>query len=181
MRYIHSRGIIHRDLKPSNILINGKEYVWISDFGASRSETEERRSEKGTGTVRYAAPEQFEEGSDCTTKCDVFVFGLVLYEILVGKPVFPGSESHLNVIERIRRGTLPVPPDGYGDVMQTLIGRCWKRNPQDRPSFGEILEMFAVADFQILPKADPVKIRGFVTKVVAWESGSATPTPGQRA
>jgi serine/threonine protein kinase len=181
MRYIHSRGIIHRDLKPSNILINGKEYGWISDFGASRSETEDAASEKGTGTVRYAAPEQFEEGSICSTKCDVFVFGLVLYEILVGKPVFPGSESHLNIIQRIRRGDLPVPPDGHGDVMQTLIGRCWKRDPQYRPSFGQIYEMFEAVDFRILPRADPTGIRDFAKAIVEWESRSATQKPSQRA
>jgi serine/threonine protein kinase len=85
-RYIRSRGIIHRDLKPSNILINGNEYVWISDFGASLSASVDATSEKGTGTIRYEAPEQFEERSVCTTKCDVFVFGLVSAKsLLVGQ------------------------------------------------------------------------------------------------
>jgi mitogen-activated protein kinase kinase len=168
MRYIHSRRIIHHDLKPSNILVNGKEHVWICDFGASRSEDDET-PENGTGTVGYAAPEQYKEGVVCTTKCDVFTFGLVLYEILVGVPVFPPSGSQFDVIRRLHHRDLPVLPANHGELMQTLLVDCWKQDPTDRPSFAEIFDRFDAADFQILPGADHMRIRGFAEGILAWE------------
>jgi serine/threonine-protein kinase ULK4 len=168
MRYIHSRRIIHSDLKPSNILINDKEHVWICDFGASRS-VDDPTSRNETGTVHYAAPEQYDEGSVCTTKCDVFTFGLVMYEMLVGVPVFHPSESPFAVIRRLRDRDLPVLPSGHGELMKSLLVQCWKEDPTDRPSFGEIFDMFKAADFQILPEADHSRIRDFAKRIVAWE------------
>jgi serine/threonine protein kinase len=171
MRYIHSRRIIHRDLKPSNILINEKEYVWICDFGASSSEDEES-SDHETGTVQYAAPEQFHEGVVCTAKCDVFSFGLVLYEMLVRAPVFAPSESPFSVIARLRARDLPLLPAEHGELMQRLIGQCLKQDPVERPSFGEIFDMFTANDFGILPRADRVRIRDFADRIVNWERRS---------
>jgi hypothetical protein len=172
MRYIHLRRIIHHDLKPSNILVNAKEHVWICDFGASLCVDDEIPAENETGTVHYAAPEQYEEGVVCTMKCDVFTFGLVLYEILVGVPVFPPSESQFNVIRRMRDRDLPVRadrPTNYGALMQALLVDCWKQDPADRPSFGDIFATFEAADYQILPDADHVRIREFVERILAWE------------
>jgi serine/threonine protein kinase len=168
MRYIHSRRIIHHDLKPSNILINENEYAWICDFGASRSEDDEVSSEE-TGTVHYASPEQYEDGAVCTMKCDIFAFGLVLYEILTGAPVFPPSESPFSVIRRLRARDLPVLPAERGELVQTLIAQCFNQNPAERPSFGKIFDMFTAAHFEILPGADRVRIQGFADKILAWE------------
>jgi hypothetical protein len=169
MRYIHSRRIIHSDLKPSNILINDKEHVWICDFGASRSLDDDPTSRNETGTVHYAAPEQYGEGSVCTTKCDVFTFGLVLYEMLVGVPVFHHSESPFEVIRRLRARDLPALPSKHGELMKSLLVQYWKEDPTDRPSFGEIFDMFKAADFQMLPEADHSRIRDFANRIVAWE------------
>jgi TPR repeat protein len=168
MRYVHSRRIIHHDLKPSNILVNGKEHVWICDFGASRSEDDET-PENGTGTIGYAAPEQYEEGVVCTTKCDVFTFGLVLYEILVGDRVFPLLGSQFDVIRRLFHRDLPVLPANHGQLMQTLLVDCWEQDPADRPSFDEIFERFDTAEYKILPDADHIRIRSFVDGILAWE------------
>jgi proto-oncogene tyrosine-protein kinase Ret len=167
MRYIHSQRIIHHDLKPSNILINEKEYVWVCDFGASRSEDD--LTTPDSETPRYAAPEQWETEVVCTTKCDVFTFGLVLYEILVGTPVFPPSESQFGVIRRLRDRDLPNLPAHHGELMQKLLVRCWQSHPTDRPSFGEIFDMFAAADFEIIPGADRMRIRDFANRIFVRE------------
>jgi serine/threonine protein kinase len=172
MRYIHWHRIIHHDLKPSNILINGREHVWIGDFGVSCSEEEAETSTDETGTVYYAAPEQYVEGAVCTTKCDVFAFGLVLYEILTGIPVFRPSESPFAVIQRLRSRDLTTLPDKAGKLMQTLMVQCCKEDPADRPSFEEIFNMFTVDDFGILPGSDRIQIRGFADEILAWESRS---------
>jgi serine/threonine protein kinase len=172
MRYIHSRRVVHRDLKPSNILINEKAHVRISDFGTSRFEDDKNSSTNETGTIHYAAPEQYEDGDACTTKCDVFAFGLVVYEMLVGTPVFPPSESPYVVIGRLRKQDLPIVPAEHGDLMRNLIDRCVKHDPTDRPSFGEIFDLFEAANFEILPMVDRVRIRDFADSVRAWERES---------
>jgi hypothetical protein len=64
--------------------------------------------------------------------------------------------------------------------MQTLIGRCLRRDAHDRPSFGEIFETRATADFKVFLTADESKIRGFANETARWESGSATRKSGQR-
>jgi hypothetical protein len=86
-------------------------------------------------------------------KCDVFVFGLVLSEILVGKPVFGGAESHFRAIDRIGSRDLPGRTDKHRHLMKTSMGDRWKRNPQDRPSFAEVFVMFVAADLKTLPRA----------------------------
>jgi serine/threonine protein kinase len=167
MRYIHSRRIIHQDLKPSNILVNGKEHVWICDFGASCEDDGTRGNE--TGTIGYAAPEQFDGGMAVTAKCDVFAFGLVLYEILVGKQVFPPSDSRFDVIRRLRRRDLPALPAKHGELMRTLVADCLQQDPTRRPSFADIFARFDTADYQILPDADHIRIRAFTEGILTWE------------
>jgi hypothetical protein len=169
MRYVHSRRIIHHDLKPSNILINEKGHVWISDFGSSRFEAEQGTCEAAPGTVRYAAPEQYQDRAVCTRKCDVFTFGLVLYEMLARVPVFERGEPYFVVIRRLRARDLPNLPAEHGCLMQRLIAWCWKQDPANRPSFRDIFDLFESHDFAILPGADRNRIRDFVDRMLAWE------------
>ena len=61
MRYIHSRNYMHRDLKPSNILVSKNNHVRISDFGLAKEESIETSQTKGIGSLRFMAPELFEE------------------------------------------------------------------------------------------------------------------------
>jgi serine/threonine protein kinase len=88
MKYIHSRGYIHQDLKPDNIMINEHGQALIGDFGACRPKNEDCTPVPEAGTVHYAAPELYDDRIRPTPTVDVFSFGLILYEILVGVPVF---------------------------------------------------------------------------------------------
>jgi serine/threonine protein kinase len=168
MRYVHSRHIIHLDLKPSNILVNSSGYPWIADFGSSRLVSDRGWSEE-MPTVYYAAPEMYRQNEQHTLKCDVFSFGLILYEMLVGKPVFPRSEHLFTVMRRLRDEDFPAIPAESGRVMGDLIGKCWQKEPKDRPSFHEIFTMFESCNFDILPGADPVQLGNFCAVVVRWE------------
>jgi TPR repeat protein len=169
MRYVHWRQILHLDWKPSNILVTSDGHPLIGDFGSSRLVSDTDRSSE-TATVYYAAPEMYQEDAKRTTKCDVFSFGLVLYEMLVGQPVFPSSEHPFPVMRRLLAGDLPDIPTVHGPVMAKVIRDCWERDPKDRPSFGEIFERFESCHFEILPEADPVQISNFCTTVLTWES-----------
>ena len=78
MRYIHKRNFMHRDLKPLNILLSKNLHVRISDFGLAKEEDLSVSQSKGVGTLRFMAPELFEENDDdgiaYTNKVDVYSF-----------------------------------------------------------------------------------------------------------
>jgi serine/threonine protein kinase len=174
MRFIHSRGIIHRDLKPSNILLNIRWHPWIADFGASCPASGDWTPTGETGTLHYAAPEMFQEVAECTPKCDVFSFGLVLYEILTKMPVFPRSETPFEVIRRLRARDFPEIPPTCGRLMKALISQCWQTNPEDRPSFEQIFAWFQQHDFAVVPGANCAAISDFCRQVLAWEANPSS-------
>jgi hypothetical protein len=169
MKFVHSQGFIHRDLKPSNILINERGEALIADFGTSRSEYDNGTLTCDAGTVNYAAPEMYKE-NPYTNKVDVFSFGVVLYEVLVGRRVFSISDPPFVVMRSVFRGDMPVIPDRVGNVMQSLISRCWSLKAEDRPSFDDILNEFQTKEFEIVPGASSQKILEYARSVLDWES-----------
>jgi serine/threonine protein kinase len=172
MRYVHSLGILHRDLKPSNILLKGNFRGMISDFGLSRPGYVEGPPTRWAGTELYSAPEQLEENYRPSKKTDVFTFGLVLYEIIGSHAVFCEGIGLKQLVLRLRGHDLPNIPSEFGWLMQELIPRCWAERPGSRPSFQDIFETIAKADFAILPNVDRSAIKDAVFKVLAWESCS---------
>jgi serine/threonine protein kinase len=171
MRFMHSRSFIHRDLKPSNILLDEKGHSLIADFGSSLNEKADLTPSAESGTLCYAAPEQFVEGQT-TNKVDVFSFGLILCEILSGRRVFHGGLSARHIFEAITKGCMPDVPDRVLPSMKALILKCWSLNPSDRPSFDAILAEFERLRFVIVPDADRKAVRAYVRGVRDWEQMS---------
>jgi hypothetical protein len=119
-----------------------------------------------------------EENGICGGKCDVFTFGLILYEILARKPVFDSEhETLVSVIRRLRTLDLPPIPTGSGEVMGELIAKCWQRDPATRPTFEDIWRLFEAHHFEILPGASATAIRHYCHSVLAWEQNPASPCP----
>jgi serine/threonine protein kinase len=172
MRYVHSRHVLHRDLKPSNILIREDWGAVIGDFGSSCFESDDATITPDSGTVHYAAPELFGPKAVSSQKSDVFAFGLIVYEIVEGRPVFRSSMTHFEVIRALRDGTRPSISSSCGSFMQSLIVRCWSTNPSDRPSFQEILDEFRSVNFGILPDADGDVVERKVAGILSREAGS---------
>ncbi|XP_076173587.1 extracellular signal-regulated kinase 2 isoform X2 [Ptiloglossa arizonensis] len=117
IKYIHSGNVIHRDLKPSNVLLNAKCHCKIADFGLARSVTQIGEGDGETAsdptltdyvaTRWYRAPEILVASKRYTKGIDMWSLGCILGEMLLGKPLFPGS-STINQVERIM-ATLPLP------------------------------------------------------------------------
>ncbi|XP_057312245.1 extracellular signal-regulated kinase 2-like isoform X1 [Hydractinia symbiolongicarpus] len=113
IKYIHSGNVIHRDLKPSNVLLDRECFIKICDFGLARS-VQRLTLEHGDPTLTdyvatrwYRAPEILLASPKYTKGVDMWSMGCILGEMLLGKPLFPGT-STLNQIERIM-SVIPTP------------------------------------------------------------------------
>ncbi|MET8163182.1 serine/threonine-protein kinase [Streptomyces sp. NPDC005329] len=132
----HADGVVHRDLKPANVLLmqnGGQMHPLLTDFGIARLADSPglTRTSEFVGTPAYVAPESA-EGRPQTSAVDIYGAGILLYELVTGRPPFSGGSAlevlhqHLNAEPR-RPSTVP-------DPLWTVIERCLRKNPDDRPS-----------------------------------------------
>src|ERR1700733_5987416 len=91
--FAHKNGVIHRDVKPGNILITDDSQVKVTDFGIARAlNTEDSLTQTGAvmGTATYFSPEQA-EGHGVDNRSDIYSLGVVLFEMVTGRPPFGGD------------------------------------------------------------------------------------------
>lgn len=127
--YAHRSGVVHRDVKPGNILITREGQVKVTDFGIAQAvSSEDHLAEAGSvmGTATYFSPEQA-EGAAVDGRSDVYSLGVVLYEMLVGRPPFVGdtpvevSSQHVhNAVPPMSQFSSSVPSDLEAIVMEAL-------------------------------------------------------------
>jgi serine/threonine protein kinase len=146
MRFLYSQNIIHGHLTPDNILLDWKWNVRICDFGDSLSPEYPRRLQIDVGAAasdfafdcRYLAPECFYGVT--VPQSDVFSFGMILYELIFGRPVFPKDMSRAEVIFTLASDNwFPDIPDTVVPVAVKLIRRCLAVDYENRPAFIDIL------------------------------------------
>lgn len=158
MEYIHSNNYIHRDLKPGNILIDEQGNVMIGDLGSSRFADLHITYTKMVGSPFYMAPEMYNEGQ-YTNAVDVYSFSLILYELLVGRPVFPRNIQPLPLMRRVCEGNRPEIPENIHPVIRDIIQNCWDVEPHRRYSFYDIYEKLLDINFQIRPNVDSSRLK----------------------
>lgn len=132
----HADGVVHRDLKPANVLLaEGEDGMrpMLTDFGIARLADSPglTRTHEFVGTPAYVAPESA-EGKPQTSAVDVYGAGILLYELLTGQPPFGGA-STLEVLHR-HLSSEPVRPEQAPDSLWTVIERCLRKRPEERPS-----------------------------------------------
>ena len=89
LAYAHSKGIVHRDIKPANVLLDENGNAYLSDFGLAKSTKggDLTQADMIVGTLTYMSPEQL-RGERLDQRADVYSMGIMLYEMLTGKPPF---------------------------------------------------------------------------------------------
>ncbi|MEE1752223.1 serine/threonine-protein kinase [Streptomyces sp. SP18CS02] len=132
----HADGVVHRDLKPANVLLaerDGEMHPMLTDFGIARLADSPglTRTHEFVGTPAYVAPESA-EGRPQTSAVDIYGAGILLYELVTGRPPFAGGTAlevlHRHLSEEPRRpSTVPGP-------LWTVIERCLSKDPDRRPS-----------------------------------------------
>ena len=142
MKFLHANGIVHRDLKTMNILLDENDVVKIADFGLAGIVKDGEGLKGGVGTPHYGAPEVLEKKS-YGPKVDIFSFGVILWEMAARQiPYRDKTPQEIYEYVVIKGKRLPNNPS-IPAAMFELITRCWSANPNERPEFSEIVELFA--------------------------------------
>ncbi|MEZ4223870.1 MAG: protein kinase [Polyangiaceae bacterium] len=133
-------GIVHRDVSPGNILLGRAGEVKLTDFGIVRSAFVDRRTYPGElkGKLGYMAPEQT-VGGDVDARTDVFAVGIILAEMLLARPLFPG-QSEMEVLTRIYEADTSVLDDAAAELPGSIVEvlrRALARAPEERYSTAE--------------------------------------------
>jgi serine/threonine protein kinase len=142
----HEHHVVHRDIKPANILLGRQGQIKLADFGlaAFQQDISQRSSMiHPVGTFSYMAPEAMASPKEADERVDIFSFGCILYQVLSGKPPFPGAsigEVSFKILNE-------APPDLQvtDDLKQLaqLALRCLGKDRDSRPPIKEIISVLA--------------------------------------
>jgi eukaryotic-like serine/threonine-protein kinase len=138
----HKAGIVHRDIKPENIMLRHDGYVKVLDFGLAKltEQQEPARQTRATenvdissglvmGTVKYMSPEQA-RGRQVDPRSDIFSFGVVLYEMIAGRPPFEGKNFNELISTILKKE--PSPLTDVPEETQRLVSRTLRKKKEDR-------------------------------------------------
>ncbi len=112
--YAHGRGILHRDIKPSNILLCPDGSIYLADFGLARMAQAGEltlSSEMLLGTPHYISPEQARGERNLDAGTDIYSFGVVLYEMVVGRVPFNADTPFSIIHDHIYTPAAPAAED----------------------------------------------------------------------
>lgn len=153
LHFLHKKlSIMHRDVKPTNLLMNKRGDIKLCDFGVS-GYLVKSAAKTYVGSMTYMAPERVRanhESLDYTTQADVWSLGATLYELLLGDPLyavsgFDSAFAHLMAISVEPSPTIPT--TACSPEMASLIQSFLSKNPDDRPTFGDLLQHPLMAPF----------------------------------
>uniref|UniRef100_A0A8C8FF65 Tyrosine-protein kinase n=1 Tax=Oncorhynchus tshawytscha TaxID=74940 RepID=A0A8C8FF65_ONCTS len=142
MAFIERMNYIHRDLRAANILVADNLVCKIADFGLARLiEDNEYTARQGAKfPIKWTAPEAALYGR-FTIKSDGWSFGILLTELVTkGRVPYPGMVNR-EVLEQVERGYRMPCPQGCPDSLHEMMKLCWKKDPDERPTF-EYIQSF---------------------------------------
>jgi serine/threonine-protein kinase len=131
----HAKGIIHRDIKPDNVMITDGDRPVLMDFGLALVSGKTRLTQEGfsLGTLAYMAPEQL-QGNEVDERTDIWALGVMLYEMLAGRPLFSGdfqAAISFSILEEdpepLAASDNDIPPGLDG-----ILGKALAKDPEER-------------------------------------------------
>ncbi|KAI6108078.1 kinase-like domain-containing protein [Pisolithus sp. B1] len=148
LQYLHKNHVTHGDLTGNNILMFGDGRAVLADFGMSTALKELWGSayftESARGTLRWAAPELFEDGTIgfAGPPCDVYSFGSIILQVISGKVPYFYLNSDTQVVGMVVRGIRPERPrkPRIEDEQWDVIQWCWTPDVTQRPEIGEVAD-----------------------------------------
>ncbi|WP_443069995.1 serine/threonine-protein kinase [Streptomyces sp. Sge12] len=177
LHVIHGAGIVHRDLKPANVLL-ASDGPRVIDFGIARAADSTALTSTGVsvGTPAFMAPEQASAGT-VTPATDVFALGQIAAFTAIGASVFGDGPSHA-VLYRI----VHEDPDlsALPEELRPVVTRCLSRDPADRPTLTEVIELCNAASETPLRQGEdwlPQAVAGSITERLQLPAPAPTPPP----
>ncbi|XP_071716419.1 serine/threonine-protein kinase 54-like [Rutidosis leptorrhynchoides] len=147
LSYLHSKKIVHRDVKTENMLLDIHGTLKIADFGVARVEALNPRDMTGvTGTLSYMAPEVL-DGKPYNRKCDVYSFGICLWEIYCCD-VMPYADLSFAEISAavVNQNLRPKIPKCCPKAFASILKKCWDVKPEKRPEMEEVVKLLEALD-----------------------------------
>lgn len=134
LEHAHNQGIVHRDIKPHNVMILKNGSAKVTDFGIARvMSSQNTLTKEALGSVHYISPEQA-KGGRVDSRSDIYSLGVVMYEMLTGRPPYDGESPVAVALQHINGGA-PMPstlnPNIPGGLEQ-IIMRCMSVDPDQR-------------------------------------------------
>ncbi len=184
LEHAHSRGIVHRDIKPHNVMVLKNGSVKVADFGIARVMSESNTlTREALGSVHYISPEQA-KGGRVDDRSDIYSLGVVMYEMITGRPPYNGESPVAVAIQHINGGAcMPsvLNPNIPGGLEQ-IIMKAMALEPGDR--YASVAAMlYDMDEFRKLPSIlfdyhiPPIDE---VTKLQSTASQSAVMSTAQR-
>ncbi len=144
--FAHSRGVVHRDVKPGNVLLTKAGVSKVTDFGIARalSSPDDDLTQAGSvmGTATYFSPEQA-QGLSVDPRSDLYSLGVVLYEMVTGRPPFSGDTPLAIAYRHVQ--DQPAPPStlitGLPSGIEAIIMKLLQKRPDDRYASAEDLRL----------------------------------------
>jgi len=146
LSYAHGQGVFHRDIKPSNVLLANDDRIYLADFGLARiaqSGESTISSDVILGTPQYISPEQALGKSDLDSGTDIYSFGVLLYELVVGRVPF-SADTPFSIIHDHIYAALPLPrkikPE-IPEAIELVLLRALSKDRKDRfPDVSSLVE-----------------------------------------
>jgi len=153
----HRQGVVHRDLKSDNIMLlsSAGDYAKVLDFGIAKIKEPEGEYDPGLtapnlviGTPQYMSPEQCSQSGEIDARSDIYSFGVILYEMLVGHVPFTGESSTVIMLKHLQEGA-PSVLDERSDLpgaVGRVISRALAKAPENRyQTIEELVEDLTLA------------------------------------
>lgn len=157
LAYAHAHGVLHRDVKPANVLVDRAGHASLADFGLCKVEGDQTLTREGdiVGTLRYMPPEALEGRFDA--RGDVYGLGLVLHELVTGRPAFSAEDRH-SMLHQVLHVEPPrlraLAPEAPADL-ERIVTKAISKVPEERyPGAAAFAE-----DLDALLTGKPVRAR----------------------